>query len=510
MRGIDGTYRLLDTTRAYAIKKLTESGEPEQIARRHTDYCLNFLGNASMGKEKSPTPEYLTKMTPLVEDIRAALNWAFSPTGDTNVALALTTATIPLWTHLSSNAECRKYVEQALSCIESGTAPDLRRDMMLFTALGATLIYTDGPGPKANTAWETALKYAKELDDTDYQLRALWGLFQIRFNTGEFGPALALAEQLRRLAANSTDPADALLGDRLVGLSHFYLGDHIRGRQHIDSMLNGYSDLAKQAHIVRFQFDQTIVAKTILARILWALGHPDTAMARVRELMTEAQLTNHAMSLALGLAQAACPISLWRGDFSDAESFIRLLIEHTDRHTLDLWKTWGNCFEGMLLIAREDYQPGLRILRSAMNKLPQHHMRYGGTYAYLAEALAATGDISGGLSVIQEAIGRCEQDDERWHMAEFLRVKGEIFRLQSGPSATDAAEDNFCQSLDWARKQSVLSWELRAAMSLARLRQTRGEIIETREALVSVYNRFKEGFQTADLKAAKALIDALS
>jgi predicted ATPase len=145
-----------------------------------------------------------------------------------------------------------------------------------------------------------------------------------------------------------------------------------------------------------------------------------------------------------------------------------------------------------------------------MNKLPQHHMRYGGTYAYLAEALAATGDISGGLSVIQEAIGRCEQDDERWHMAEFLRVKGEIFRLQSGPSATDAAEDNFCQSLDWARKQSVLSWELRAAMSLARLRQTRGEIIETREALVSVYNRFKEGFQTADLKAAKALIDALS
>jgi predicted ATPase/DNA-binding winged helix-turn-helix (wHTH) protein len=509
MRGIEGAYRLLDTTRAYAIKKLNESGKSEQIARRHADYCLKFLGNGNMGKETSPTPEYLATMTPLVEDVRAALNWAFSPTGDTNVALALTTATIPLWTHLSSNAECRKYVEQALSCIEPESAPDLRRDMMLFTALGATLIYTDGPSPKANMAWETALKYARELHDIDYQLRALWGLFQIRFNTGEFRPALAFAEQLRRLAASSTDPADALLGDRLVGLSHFYLGDHIRGRQHIDSMLSGYNNLRKQTHIVRFQFDQTIVAKTILARILWALGQPDTAMARVRELVTEAQSTNHAMSLALGLAQAACPISLWRGDFSDAESFIRLLVEHTDRHTLELWKTWGNCFEGMLLIAREDYQPGLRMLRSAMNKLPQHHMRYGGTYAYLAEALAVTGDISGGLSVIEEAIGRCEQDDERWHMAEFLRVKGEIFRFQSGPSATEAAEDNFCQSLDWARRQGVLSWELRATMSLARLRQARGDVIETREALVSVYSRFKEGLQTADLKAAKALIEAL-
>jgi predicted ATPase/DNA-binding winged helix-turn-helix (wHTH) protein len=510
IRGIDRAYRLLDTTRAYAIKKLNESGESEQIARRHADYCLKLLGNTSMGREISPTMEYLAKTTPLIEDIRAALNWAFSPTGDAKVALALTTATISLWTHLSSNAECRKYVEQALSFVEPESDPDIRRDMKLFTALGATLIYTDGPSPKANAAWETSLKYATELGDVDYQLRALWGLFQVRFNTGEFQPALTLAEQLRCLAASSTDPADAFLGDRLVGLSHYYLGDHISGRQHIESMLHGYSNLTKHTHIVRFQFDQTIVAKTILARILWALGQPDTAMARVRELVTEAQSTNHAMSLALGVAQAACPISLWRGDFSDAESFIRLLIEHTNRYTLDLWKTWGHCFEGMLLIAREDYHPGLLILRAAMKKLPQHHMRYGGTYAYLAEALAATGDISGGLSVIQEAIGRCEQDDERWHMAEFLRIKGEIFRLQSGPSAADAAEDNLFQSLDWARRQGVLSWELRTAMSLARLHQARGEIIEARDTLVSVYNRLDEGFQTADLKAAKALIETLS
>jgi predicted ATPase/DNA-binding winged helix-turn-helix (wHTH) protein len=510
LRGNDRAYRLLDTTRAYAIKKLTESNELEQIARHHADYCIKLLETAAVGRETSPTAEYLAATTQIIEDIRAALNWAFSSTGDTNVAIALTTATIPLWTDLSSNEECRRYVEQALSCVDPKTDPDLRRDMKLYAALGATLIYTEGPGPKANAAWETALKYAKELGDTDYQLRAFWGLFQVRFNTGEFRAALALAEQLRRMAASSSDPADALLGDRLVGLSYFYLGDHVSGRHHIVAMLDRYRDLEKHAHIVRFQFNQTIVAKTILARLLWALGEPDTALGYVRELVAEAQSTNHAMSLALGLAQAACPISLWRGDFSDAESFIKLLIGHTDKYALDLWNTWGNCFEGMLLIARGNYQPGLSILRSSMNKLPQHHMRYGGAYGYLAEALAVTGDISGGLSVVQEAIGRCEQDDERWHMAEFLRIKGEIFRLQTGPSAADAAEDSFCQSLDWARRQCVLSWELRTAMSFARLRQAQGRAREAREILEPVYGRFTEGFQTADLRAAKAMIEALA
>ena len=115
--------------------------------------------------------------------------------------------------------------------------------------------------------------------------------------------------------------------------------------------------------------------------------------------------------------------------------FIRLLVEHTAKHGLDLWNSWGHCFEGMLLIARGDHQPGLRALRAAMDKLPQHNMRYGGTYAYLAEAMGATRDISGGFSVIQEAIGRSEQDEERWHIAEFLRIKGELFRLKKGPSA---------------------------------------------------------------------------
>jgi len=145
-----------------------------------------------------------------------------------------------------------------------------------------------------------------------------------------------------------------------------------------------------------------------------------------------------------------------------------------------------------------------------MNKLPQHNMRYGGIYAYLAEALGATGAISAGLSVMQEAIGRSEQDEERWHIAEFLRIKGELFRLQNGPSAVEAAEESFQQSLDWARRQGVLSWELRAAMSLARLHVKQMRTTEARNLVASTLARFKEGFETADLVAARNFVDQSS
>ena len=508
--GAERAYRLLDTTRAYATKKLLESGESERIAERHARYCLEFLGALEGETIAQPKAELLVRAAPLIDDVRGALNWAFSSDTTVNIGAQLAAAAIPLWTHLSLNAECRAYVERALSGEKTGTDTEMRRDMRLFAALGATLIYTEGPGPKAKAALDSSLRHAEKLGDTDYQMRALWGLFQVRFNTGEFRQALQVANQLRGLAASSTDPADSLLGDRLIGLSHFYLGDHISGRRYIESMLDGHNRLLEDNHIVRFQFDQVIVAKTILARIVWALGEPDRAMSQVHELVAEAKSTSHAMSLALGLAQAACPISLWRGDFAAAESFIAFLVEHTTRCALDLWKAWGNCFEGMLLIARQDYHAGLRALRAAMNKIPQHNMRYGGSYAYLAEALGATGQISSGLSVIQEAIGRCEQDEERWHIAEFLRIRGELFRLQRGPSAIEAAEESFLQSLEWACRQGVPSWELRAAMSLARLRVEQGRTAAARDLVASQLSRFREGFETIDLIGAKKFVDQLS
>jgi predicted ATPase len=229
-------------------------------------------------------------------------------------------------------------------------------------------------------------------------------------------------------------------------------------------------------------------------------------------VVEEATAVGHAMSLALALAQGACPISLLCGDLTAAEGFINLLLKHTLEHALDLWHAWGRCLGAMLLIARGSADDGLKTLRRVLDELPPSAFfaHYAGIHATLAKALGAVGAISMGHATIDDAVMRSERDDERWYLAEFLRIKGELHRLEDTPRGMREADDQFRRSLDCARQQEALSWELRASMSLARLHQAQGQIVDARDALAPVYRRFKEGFQTADLKAAKALIAELS
>jgi predicted ATPase len=128
----------------------------------------------------------------------------------------------------------------------------------------------------------------------------------------------------------------------------------------------------------------------------------------------------------------------------------------------------------------------------------------------MAEALGRAVQNADGLAAIEEAIARAERTEERWAMAELMRVKGELLLLQGAPGAAATAEDHFRQALDWARRQGAFSWELRAATSLARLLRDRDRIDEARDLLAPIYERFTEGFGTADLQAAKQLLHELT
>jgi predicted ATPase/DNA-binding winged helix-turn-helix (wHTH) protein len=496
-----GLYRLLDTTREYARKKLVESEEFDLTARRHANYVRLLLGGGTASVVEAAH----------IDDIRIALDWAFSSTGDVAIGIALTAASLPLWTRLSLNEECRRSVERALLEGDKSNIRNDHREMQLLAALGAALIYTLGPGQEVDAAWADALKIAEKLDDADYQIRILWGMWSSHFNSGQFKMALTIGERFREAAVNSGDTAAELVGERLLGVSRFYLGDHISARHHIESVLQRYVRPQDQSHIVRFQFDQRIVARTVLARLLWAQGFADQAMREVEGAVGEATSIGHAMSLALTLAQAACPVALLCGDFDAAERFIGLLIRHSAEHALDIWHTWGRCFVATLLIERGRTEEGLAVLRKALDGLPQgaFYMRYTGFQGTLAEALGKVGAVSDGLSTIDEALARSDRDDERWYVAECLRIKGELLRLRSPPRSTQEAEEHFERSLDWSRRQQTLSWELRTSISLARLRQDQGRIGDARDALALV-SRFKEGLQTADLRAARTLLEQWS
>jgi predicted ATPase len=188
-----------------------------------------------------------------------------------------------------------------------------------------------------------------------------------------------------------------------------------------------------------------------------------------------------------------------------------MLLDQSTKHGLALWRAFGLGQQGAVVNKRGDLRTGLRLLRSAFDEFGENRTALG--YAMfrgtLAQALRDAGQVNDGLAVIEEALEEVERTEGRWPIAEFLRIKGELLLSQGTQAAASAAEVHFRQALDWARRQGALSWELRAAMSLARLLGDEGRSADASALLQSVYERFTEGFGTADLKVAKALLDAL-
>jgi predicted ATPase len=415
---------------------------------------------------------------------------------------------VPLWFQLSLMVECRGRVERALVSLEPESSLGARREMQLYAALGASLIQIKGHVPETGTAWTKALQCAERLDDTEYQLRALWGLWSYRLSRGEHRAAQALAQRFSNLAADTADPADPLIGARLLGVSQHYLGDQADARRHLEHMLKHYVAPASRPHATRFQYDQRVMARATLAWILWLQGFPDQAVRTAHGNVEEARASDHALSLSYALAEAACPVALLVGDLAAAEGLVATLLDHSARHGLSLAHAWGRYLEGVLRIKRGDARTGFRLLRAMFDELGQTRfvLRYTAFLGVLAEALTGAEQVSQGLVLIDEALARSERNEEGWCLAELLRIKGELVLLEGAAQAVVAAEDHFRRALDWAHRQGALSWELRAATSLARLWHRQDRSAEARELLAPVYDRFTEGFETADLQAAKVLL----
>jgi predicted ATPase len=499
-------YRLLETTRAYALEKLGESGEANAAARRHAEYYRQLCEAVQLGTRSEP----LVASRHHMDNLREALEWAFSPFGEAALGVALTAASVPLWFEVSLIEECYRRVERALAALPPGSNRDAHHEMRLYSALASSLPYVKGVVPEYGAAMTKALEIAESLGNIEYQLRALWGLWDFHFSEGRYRVALECAEKYRALAEHRADPGDQAIGDRLIGQIQHDLGDQPSARRHIERMLS-WCAAPVRSDIIRFRSDQQVHARACLARILWLQGFPDQAVRTAQSTVEEAQAVDHAISVCLALLMA-CPIVLWVGDLDALERYIEMLIDYSTRRGLVFWRqAWGLSFQGALLIERGDVITGLQRLRTGLDELgrPSQASRFPTFRGILVRALGRAGQVSEGLAAIDEGLEWCERTGGRLAIAEWLRIKGELLLLQGGSGATSAAADYFRQALDWARRQGALSRELRAATSLAGLWREEGRIAEAHQLLGSTYDRFTEGFCTADLKAAKALIEDL-
>jgi predicted ATPase len=275
-------------------------------------------------------------------------------------------------------------------------------------------------------------------------------------------------------------------------------------------MLGGYVDSARRSHTIRFQYDQPLVARMILARILWLQGFPDQGLRLAHENVEDAKAIGHALSVC-GALEVACLVAIWSGDLAAAERSVAMLLDHSARHALAAWHARGRCLHGVLLIRRGDVRDGFELLRAALDELRETGFvpYQTGLLGTLAQGLAGIGLVAQGLATIDEALARSERDEEHWCIAELVRIKAELVLLAGGPGAAAAAEELFQQALHWTRRQGILSMELRCATGLARLWHQQGRPGPARELLAPVYGRFTEGFDTPELQAAKTLLARL-
>jgi len=242
-----------------------------------------------------------------------------------------------------------------------------------------------------------------------------------------------------------------------------------------------------------------------LARILWLQGFPDQAMRTAAESVEHAGSINNATSFHCALS--ACLIALWVGDLREAARYIEMLLDTSRNHELPLYSAFGQTCQGMLAIRSGDVVNGVRHLHAGLDHLGEGNSDLRFIISQLAEALGHAGRAAEGLLTIEDAIDRTDRGSEHWTRAEFLRIKSELLLLE-GPASAATAEDHLREALDWARRQDALSWELRAATSLARILRSQGRPLDAAAVLRPIYNRFSEGFDTTDLKTAKAILDA--
>jgi predicted ATPase/DNA-binding winged helix-turn-helix (wHTH) protein len=493
---IDGEavrYRLLDMTRAYAAEKLRESDEGPVIARRYALHCCSLLERAEADWEAQPLDRWLASYAWRIDDVRNALDWAFSPAGDISVGLTLAAVSAPLWFALSLVDEYRTHLERALEHI-GAAEPDPEREMRLNITLASAIFNTKGPVPGMAAASARALTIADRLGAQTYQLQALWGLSRGRYAQGDYPAALDFTRKFGVVAEASGDPGAVLIYDRMISLALHLVGEHAQARHHAERALTHPAGTVRTAHKGLYEYDHQVAVRSHYARILWIQGLPDQALAAAEEGVQRALSLDFAPPLCAMLSNSACPVAFWTGDVGTIRRYLAILAKHSTTLLSDYWRAFGRSYEAVLALGPDDGTGALDQRAAALRQaaLGPLHIDILGT---LHERLAGP-----------EAMLRAESGLGDWCAPEILRARGTT--LLAGGQA-DAAEDLFRRSLGLARRQGALAWELRTATSLAALWRDRGRRGPALDLLGPAHDRFREGTTTADLVGAAALLTEL-
>lgn len=498
-------YRLLDTTRVYAINKLIASDEMESAAELHARY---FAGLFEANLRIQPLFRRLNSsgvFAGFLGNVRAALDWCVGSGRAAELGTELIATSAAHLLDLSLISECYSWTKRALALLNS--QPNERLEIELQEVLALSAMFMTESAAEVHGAFLRGLELAEAHEDMPRQVRILAGLNLFLTRIGECREALSVAERSKRIASQTLDPDANMVSDWMLGISHSLVGNLSLARAHLES---GFAHATARNLDMNFiGYAQRIRARVHLARTHWLHGFPDQALRVAREALSEAGENGHPVNVCICLVHTTS-VFLWCGDWDAAEEIVEKLAAYADRHQLTPFHGVGLGFRGELLVRRGKPLLGNPLLRDGLAAMEaeKHKVMSTGFAVALAGGLAATSQYEEALATIASAIEDASLSGEEFELPEMLRVKAQVLCAAHGREATEVDDCLNC-SLEHARRQSALGWELRAATTLAQRRKQEGRMPEAYGILAPVYSRFMEGHGTRDLKIAKNLMSDL-
>jgi predicted ATPase/class 3 adenylate cyclase len=414
----------------------------------------------------------------------------------------------------SAYADALRNLSAALDLLPKlpDTPERARRELLLQLALGPTLMAVKGwAAPQVEQAYTRMRQLCELLDDTAELFPSVFGLWVVHLIRGELPKAYEIAEQLLRLGESTHDPALQSEARHALGSTSYWMGKFPSTRENVENVINLYDHERNRPLIFRYGWVDVEVRSLCYASLsLWQLGYPDQAFRRANEALALAQRLSHPFSLTFA-QNIAGTLDVFRREVravhETAESMLTISVEHGLTNSLafaTVLRGWALAEQGRYQEGIAQIQEGLEASRAIGAKLLRPYHLY-----LLAQAYKNTGCPDDALAALREALAIADEHEIRAFDPEIHRLKGELLLKQNGANAIEA-QNCFERAIEIARKQGGKSWELRAATSLARLLATQGHRDEARAMLAAIYGWFTEGFDTADLKDAKALLAELS
>jgi DNA-binding SARP family transcriptional activator/predicted ATPase len=411
----------------------------------------------------------------------------------------------------SAHTDALAYFTQALELLGKlgpGAVRD-REELSLRLALGPALQATRGYAtPEVEQNYARARQLADEVGAPVQQFQALWGVWLVASHRASAGAALELGRELLAFAERLDDPALLLEGHHALWPVLVWLGSADAARRHLDQGMGLYDRARHQSHaFVYGGHDPGVCCRKVASWASWILGYPARGLEESVASLRLARELDHPTSIIVALVWA-CVFRDLRREVQAVREHARALITLSTEHEASQWLATGTIIEGSVRAELGEGEVGIAQIRRGL-------AAYGSTGAHLfvpyfhsllARACLKVGEPHEGLRVIGEALEKARTTGERVWEAELVRLEGEL-RLAASPEHVAEALECFRQAIEIARGQAARSWELRAALSLARLLVAEGRRDEAHRTLTSVYGWFTEGFDTADLQDAKAFLE---